>query len=117
MDKPLLALPYRGPSHSIAVLERIAQRETLLMGVPWTDLPISRRNMLLNWAANILDEVLQHFRAEPVRAGLRICHSNGVQSFGDLDLIESWVRGHYYDCLDQLERARSYRNSLAGRDR
>lgn len=117
MDKHLLALPYSGPSHSVDVLERIAQRETLRLGLPWTDLPHRQQNEFMNWAARLLDETLRHPWREPLTAEIGLVPGGTVRTLPELDRVEHWLGNRYLDCLERARYLGSFRDAFEGRDR
>jgi len=117
MDKPLLALSYRDPSHSIDVLERLAQRETLRLGLPWTDLPLRERYEYLVWASWVLDGTLRHLWREPLTAELGMIPSGGIRTLPELGRVEAWLGNRHVDCLERARTLGGFRAGLEGRDR
>lgn len=117
MDKPLLALPYRGPSHSIEVLERLAQRETLRLGLPWTDLTLRQKNGLLDWATRLLDETLRHLWREPLTGEIGLIPGGAVRTLPELGGVEGWLRNRHLACLESARYLGNFRDALEGRDR
>lgn len=65
MDKPLLALPYHGPSCSVDVLERVVKRDLVRHGRAWSDLSFAHRCGYLDEAQSMLRGAIQMVLADP----------------------------------------------------
>lgn len=112
------ALPrYRGPSHAVEVLERVAQRETLRLGLPWTDMTNAERNRELAWAATAMDEALRCLWNDPLIAELRTIPAGGVRTFMELDCVECWLNNRLADYATRVEAIRHFRKAIGGRER
>ncbi|WP_431860249.1 hypothetical protein [Azospirillum sp.] len=117
LERPPALPPYRGPSHGVEVLERVAQRETLRLGLPWTDMPLALRNRFMDSAARVLDETLRCLWREPMTAELGTVPADAVRSLRDLGRVEAWTDNRYGDCLQRAQRLRHYRDFIEGRER
>ncbi|WP_146255453.1 hypothetical protein [Azospirillum sp. TSA6c] len=87
MDKPIPALPYCGPSHSVDVLERVVKRELLHRGVAWSDLSDADRNARLDDARELLPSAMRAVKTDPIVDGPSLFPSGAIQTFAELDAL------------------------------
>ncbi len=85
MDKPLLALPYLGPSCSVDVLERVVKRDLCARGRIWADLPAAKRNAHLGEAQELLQNALRMVLDDALVDARSFFPSGAIQTYEQLD--------------------------------
>lgn len=102
-------LPYRGTSHSLDVIHRVATRNACADGLRWPDLTERQRNMLLTFANN-----------EITRAALFTLHiwadelCPAIKSWDELDQLVGLVTQKRNNAIDAAREAFSHHHSLTG---
>jgi hypothetical protein len=119
MATTIPALPYRGPSHDLGALERLALRETCRRGLAWADLTERERNEWIDWAGStvtfacrVLDDDPGWTRFLPAK----LDPDAGLSSW-EVDDLKERIASRHQELVTRLPLMRDLRRAFEGQDR
>ena len=105
----MLRLPYRGTSHPLDVIHRVATRNACTDGLRWPELTERQRNMLLTFANNEISRAVLFARHvwpdEPVPV---------IKSWAELDCLVGLVAHKRRKAMYAAREAYSHHRALTG---